>query len=445
MTLYASFRQKIRPFLHSSRFSALIFLAAACVVAAQAPIVGTAVFALLIAAVLVLSENTALTLLPFSLLCMFVLKEYDSFDRFIKLWWLAIPVIPAILFHLIAFREKPKKGILFYGIIAVAVSVTLGGLSSISAAEYFTAANLYYVAGLGIAMVLMHLLISSKYHDFEGFSIQDHICRVFYLIGLFGVFMLAHHICIHWTEISQTHQLPYIQWSNNLSTFLMISLPFSFYYTKRNALHAVSTLLIMAAMLLSGSRSPLIFGVAEYVLCVAVFCVIDRKKWYVYAVPLLLCAVVVFIYRTAIFARISELLHLQNGIENEARYKMALRAWGEFCANPLFGSGLGATGRQDIYNPVKFAMNWYHSAPFQIFGSLGILGIAAYVFQWFTRLKTFCLRRTVFGWTVLLSQGGLFLMSLVNPGFFCPFPYEFFMVILFAVLADYNGKAKETA
>lgn len=390
---------------------------------------------------LVLSDNTAVTLLPFSLLCMFVLKEYDSFDRFIKLWWLIIPVAPALIFHFIAYWEKPKLNMLLYGLLATTAAITLGGMGSISPEEYFTGANLYYVAGLGIGMVLMHLIISAKYHDRADFDIRHHICRVFYLVGAFGVFMLFQHFYAYWDLIQQTKQLPEIQWSNNLSTFLMIALPFGFYFTRKNPLHMITTLLMFAAMLLSGSRAPLIFGVLEYVVCVVVFCIIDRKHWYVYLIPLLIMGLLILRFQEPITNHFMNMMDLEN-IQGETRYQMALRAWDEICSNPLFGTGLGNTSRQDIYNPVKFAMNWYHSAPFQIVGSLGILGIVAYLFLWFTRAQVFFTRRGIFAHTAMLSQFGLFAMSLVNPGFFCPFPYEFFMVLLFAVLAQHAPAKK---
>lgn len=440
MSIFSSAREKIQPILRSPWLMVPIFVGAALSLIYQAPIEGTIGFVLLICALLVLSDNTALTLLPFSLLCMFVLKEYDSFDRFIKLWWLAIPVIPSLLFHLIVYREKPQKSILLYGLIGIAIAITFGGFGSISSEEYFTGANLYYVAGLGIAMVLMHLLISSKYHDRKSFDIQQYLCLVFYVMGVFGVFMLFQHFEVHWDEICSSGQLPEIQWSNNLSTFLMIAMPFGFYFARKNPIHMVMTLLMFAAMLLSGSRAPLIFGVMEYFICVIVFTVIDRKRWYVYLLPAVVLIAAAYYYRGPLTEWFLEVLTSNGNIENEARFQMALRAWDEFRANPLFGSGLGATGRQDIYNPVKFAMNWYHSAPFQIFGSLGIIGIAAYLYLWYTRVRIFLAHRTIFGYTVMLSQVGLFLMSIVNPGFFCPFPYEFFMVLMFAVLANQKSQ-----
>lgn len=442
MQLLHTALDKARQALGSLWFTILVFCGAAWIVIAQAPIDGVIGFVLLICVLLVLSDNTALTLLPFSLLCMFVLKEYDSFDRFVKLWWLVIPAASALLFHLIVYREKPRKSILLYGLIAIAAAITFGGLGSISNAEYFTGANLYYVAGLGLGMLLMHLLISGKYRDRGSFQIQAHVCLVFYLIGIFGVFMLFQHFGVHWDEIRATGQLPNIQWSNNLSTFLMIALPFGFYFAQKNALHMIPTLLMFGAMLLTGSRAPLIFGVAEYFICVIVFTIIDHRRWYVYIVPMALLLATCYLYKDVVYHYFARILHFGQNIESEARFQMALRAWDEFRANPLFGSGLGATSRQDIYHPVKFAMNWYHSAPFQIFGSLGIAGCLAYGFLWFTRANVFLKNRSMFGYTVILSQIGLLMMSLVNPGFFCPFPYEFFMVMLFAVLAESRSKSE---
>lgn len=419
-----------------------VLASAAWVVADHAPMEGTVGFVLLICLLLLVCDNTAVTLLPFSLLCIFVLKEYDSFDRFIRLWWLAIPVVPSVLFHLIAYREKPKKSILIYSLIAITAAITLGGVGSISKEEYLTGANLYYVAGLGIGMLLMHLLISAKYHDRPDFDICHYLCLVFYLVGAFAVYMLLQHFYANWELIQATKELPYIQWSNNLSTFLMIAMPFGFYFSSKNPLHMITTLLMFISMMLTGSRSPLIFGVLEYIVCVVVFCIVDYKKWYVYALPVMIIGLFLARHHEPVMAYVTRImgvdlsnLQLEN-LQGETRYQMAIRAWGELTANPLFGSGLGATSRQDIYNPVKFAMNWYHSAPFQIVGSLGILGIAAYLFLWTTRGYVFFRNRSLFSHTAMLSQFGLFTMSLVNPGFFCPFPYEFYMVLLFAVMAQ---------
>ena len=442
MALFHTILEKTRQFLSSIWFMLLVFTGAAWIVAAQAPIEGTTIFVLLICALLLICDNTAVTLLPFSLLCIFVLKEYNSFDRFIKLWWLAFPVVPSVLFHLIAYREKPKKSILLYGLVAITVAITLGGLGFITKEEYFTGANLYYVAGLGVGMLLMHLLISGKYHNRPNFDIRHYLCLVFYLIGAFAVYMLFQHFYVNWEVILEAKKLPQIQWSNNLSTFLMIALPFGFYFSSKNPLHMITTLLMLAAMMLTGSRAPLIFGTLEYVVCVIVFCIVDYKHWYVYALPLVVIILFLLEHLEPIIGYVTRILEVDLGnlqledLQGESRYQMALRAWDEIRANPLFGSGLGSTSRQDIYNPVKFAMNWYHSAPFQIIGSLGIVGIASYLFLWTTRGYVFFRNRSLFSHTAMLSQFGLFAMSLVNPGFFCPFPYEFYMVMLFAVMAQ---------
>ena len=143
MALFHTILEITRRFFSSIWFMFLVFTGAAWIVATQAPMEGTITFVLLLCALLLICDNTAVTLLPFSLLCMFVLKEYNSFDRFIKLWWLALPVVPSVLFHLIAYREKPKKSILLYGLVAITVAITLGGLGFITKEEYFTGANLY--------------------------------------------------------------------------------------------------------------------------------------------------------------------------------------------------------------------------------------------------------------------------------------------------------------
>ena len=99
-------------------------------------------------------------------------------------------------------------------------------------------------------------------------------------------------------------------------------------------------------------------------------------------------------------------------------------------------------GNTDVHNPAKFALCWYHSAPFQVIGSFGLLGVAAFSYQLYNRMSTVWKRVTHFNITLFVSYAGLFLMSLVNPGEFCPMPYGMMATLLF-IICDKNNIAAE--
>ena len=119
---------------------------------------------------------------------------------------------------------------------------------------------------------------------------------------------------------------------------------------------------------------------------------------------------------------------------NSARMNLLKRMVEDFKHNPIFGVGIGYTGNSDIYSPVKGAMNWYHMWFAQVIGGLGIVGILAYGYQLTDRVRLFFANRSMLHMTFFLSYIGLFLMSQVNPGEFCPVPYAMLGVTYFVMM-----------
>ena len=133
---------KLKDFFESRLFIILSVIAAACFVVFEYEAYGAIILLNLGAVALLCSENIISALTPALLACTFVIKCYDSAELFFPLWWTALFPIAAIVAYLIVFRKKITVGKSFGGIIAVSVAVTLGGLFTISPAEYFSGASM---------------------------------------------------------------------------------------------------------------------------------------------------------------------------------------------------------------------------------------------------------------------------------------------------------------
>ena len=72
----------------------------------------------------------------------------------------------------------------------------------------------------------------------------------------------------------------------------------------------------------------------------------------------------------------------------------------------------------------------------QIIGSMGICGILGYGIQLAVRIWLTIRKYSTFVLTLALSYFGLFMMSQVNPGEFCPIPYGLIAVILFIMIEN---------
>ena len=95
-------------------------------------------------------------------------------------------------------------------------------------------------------------------------------------------------------------------------------------------------------------------------------------------------------------------------------------------------------GNRDVYAGADFSIAWYHCELIQIPASFGIVGIAAYAYQFIKRNILLWKKPTMFNMTVFLSYISLELMSLVNPGIFSPIPYLLIVTMFFAIVERCN-------
>ncbi|MPM61645.1 hypothetical protein SDC9_108505 [bioreactor metagenome] len=237
------------------------------------------------------------------------------------------------------------------------------------------------------------------------------------------------------------------QWRNNISTFLMITLPFTFYKSYKNRhIYLYLSVLIFGCLLLTGSRSAMIFGTLEYIVCVVFIVIYDQshrtRNIIIFAV---LTAVVCFSMQEIFnfFKDTVSRFSLESSDMN-IRLDLYKRAVQDFLSNPVFGRGIGYMGNRDIHHSAKFALCWYHSLPFQIIGSFGIVGIIAYGYQYYLRFKVlFSNLKSRFNMTIILSFFGLEMISLVNPGEFSPIPYLLILTIELIMVERCNTIRKE--
>ena len=439
-------------------FDGAIFFAALLIVAFRWEVVGCLVFLSVIGAVLVLSDRLSDAFIPLILMTVFVTRCYDSFDVFVKYIPLYVAVILCVIFHIIYYRAKPKIGGSFFGLVAVSIALLLGGIGTLPASDYFRPMTLYYVLGLGIFMILIYLAAQPR---------ADEAARDRFLFGLFLAGCLAAYAVLifyarGWAEFRETRRVLNFQSSNNLATFLMIAMPIGFLYSKRNRALIVTPALFYLATLFCDSRGGIFLGTLEFFLLLVFFCFYRsdwfRRAFFIGFFLLTVGLVILFLPRVLTFysldrkidgfseLTIPQLLKeaIKKVVDNgEARVGLVGRSLSDFRKNPLFGVGLGYTGNEDLYNPVKGAMNWYHMWIPQVVGGLGIVGILAYGYQLFLRMLLAFKRREFPEVTLSLCYLGLFLMSQVNPGEFCPFPYAVIATVIFLFLDGGSGIEKK--
>ncbi len=442
-----------RKFLESKYLAFALFLCASVVTYTQSEVSGALVFLAVICVQLVFCENTFATLAPFLMLCTFIVTCYDSFNLFIVYLPIAPVAVMCVIYHLAVYRRKFTFGESFLPLCAVAVAVTLGGLGTIPIADYFAPSALFYTFGLGVGMIGVYLILRSRYTGYAP-EMQEKIKERFafdmYLMGMTAVTCV---FSFYLREIEALISDPHIvdfQASNNLSTFLMLAMPFTVYFTmnKRHKcsgdklfclsdLHLIPFGLTLLAIFLTDSRGGLMFGAIEFTVCLA-FTVYNRSgKRRIFYTAFALCSAVAVFFVGKFLLDYLRVAYGSGFISSgEVRGGLLERAIEDFKRNVLFGSGFGYMGNTDLYDPVKGAMNWYHMYPAQVIGSFGLLGVLGFGYMILSRLCSFLRRPTAFSLTIGLSYLGILMMSMVNPGEFCPVPYEMLVVMMFALIDE---------
>lgn len=436
--------KSIRSFFLSTEFMIMLCCLAGVFTTLGLEVYGTLVFGLIVGVIFLLCDDFMATLLPFLLTVMIAIHCYDSYNTFMKYKLIAIPLIACLLLHFILYWKPIKiRGSQFGAMMFVSAAITIGGIGFISTQEYFAPTSIYHMLGLGFGMVFLYELFYANIEIKKEYSLINMLTKIMVIAGVFGSFMVIAYYIININKVLDLKGLLYLQWRNNLSTILMICMPFPFLLANRKSYATILGFVYFFAILLTGSRGGLVFGAIELMMCIVMYILYDKRRRIAY---LFICACILFALLVfsrqfieffgytinRLFTAVSEFLI---GESSEVRAIHCARGINDFLTHPIFGTGLGYMGNRDVHPSKEFSLCWYHCEPIQIAASFGTVGIVAFLYQFIRRNMLLWRKVTLFNITIFISYAGLELMSLVNPGIFCPFPY-LMLITLFLVIVE---------
>ncbi len=433
--------EKLRKFIKTDIFTLVLIILASVVIFTGQEIIGTLVFAIIIGACLAISEDFLPALQSILITFCFAIRCKNSFDDFMKFWYLAPIVAVLVIFHFIKYRHGFSRGSCFWGIVAASAATTLGGLGIITAEEYFSANSIFYTFLLGFGMLVIYMYMAEEFKRSDINTFSTRFSKMMVCVIIMLCICLFEEYLSRRAELADGIGILPFQWRNNSSTMLMIAMPFAFYLSAKKFPYFFVGILSYVAILFAGSRGGMLFGLIELGLCCVVMFIIDKKHRTGISITVIVCLLLASLLKN----QIAEILQytidrLVDIEESDIRLGLIKRGFEDFKANPVFGRGLGYMGNNDVHNNAKFTLCWYHCSPIQVIGSFGIFGILAYGFLIFTRIKTLFKNPTFFNIMIFVSYIGIEMMSLVNPGVFAPFPYLFLVTLQFIIMEKCNSE-----
>ena len=350
-------------------------------------------------------------------------------------------IILAPLVRWFTLPARVRIGRFFYPTTFVALAVTLGGLGHLGLAEYFSGPALYYVFFLGIGMIIIYFYIEAYLPTTKQAVLQ--LAKMLSALGLMAIFMALHMAFVHYEALMEDGLQRLFQFRNILSNSVLITMPFAFYLalrTQRTFLFILLGVLQYLVLLFSFSRGGIVFGTLAFALLVPATIWLARGKRLLVTLSFVVLFGGIYLSVDRFLIPAGEAVEaIQERVvydEDESRVQMFYLALERFQERPLFGTGIAE--EVEPYSPQPMAMEWYHSTVSEVLGSLGLLGVAAYLYQEGVRLFTFFEkpnRFNVYGFLALVGFGGY---SLVNVGYFAPLPSVATLLYLFVITERHN-------
>ena len=124
---------------------------------------------------------------------------------------------------------------------------------------------------------------------------------------------------------------------------------------------------------------------------------------------------------------------LNRGMDSSERINLYKEAWALFKEHPIFGVGKGYVGTN--IEPNAMGVYWFHSTIMQVLACMGIVGLVAYIYYYWVRLKIlFTHINNSFNLFILAVWVGFEGYSLINPNTFMAYPFMMLIIVMTLLL-----------
>lgn len=370
--------------------------------------------------------------------------RWDTFAACIIPW--GLPIIAAFLYHFWRYRRPARPGVTLLAYLAVSVSIALGGLFVICWEETTTEGGLYHVLGLSVGLVLLYLLLSPDLKEQKRYDIRRQFLWCMLYVGVIAcaVNLVAFFKALSVPRGMVEYVISFVN-RNSVCNLLTMALPAPFFFAKdTKAVYGkifafLLGLFFYARLMMTAARTGWIFGTLLFLICLVwFFC--GRRDWIVKGVLLALLLgafLLAFWFRETLIDFFHVRAYVKNGrifSFDEARMKLLLMSFADFCRYPLFGVGLATMRTAEQAGRPMGCISWYHLYFPQIYAGMGLCGCFAYLYQGYVRFRLSFFRADLPTRALSLCYFGLFLYSQTDPGEFVPFPFAFLALWIFLLL-----------
>ncbi len=336
-------------------------------------------------------------------------------------------------------KQFPRSA-LFWGLVALSIGFLLNGFFNFS--EY-KPINFVFAILLILSLVFIFFVFYIGVEERE--NVAEYVIYVLYVMSILlcaeMLVLLARDATLSESGsiIKESLILGWGMW-NNVGGMLTMLLPIHFYYAstkKRGYIFYASAILVYITIVLTLSRSSLLFATIISIICVAIICLRGDNKRLNRIITLALalaCIVIAVPVIIIMWDKISSILgsYLSQGLGDNGRFELYKHGFENFISHPIFGGGFDSCMEDNFGHGVE--PNKYHNTIIELLATCGIVGFGAYGYHRYQTIKLFINKKKSLPCLFLgVSVLALLLTSLLDNHIFNIYPTMLYAIILVAL------------
>lgn len=358
-----------------------------------------------------------------------------------------IPPLIALIVNLIRFPfRKVKFDTLSIAFIVVTVACLISGLFYGLEVNYTATISFTLITGIG--MFAIHFFVSNRIEVKPSFNLKRYLVIAFLCaVNLACAQLIFAKVSNLLYPLAKPFETDNFCWANtnHIATLIIMAIPLCFYLmtnAKKLALTFVQLFVFCVCLVLADSDACILLAL----LFIPTLIGITYRHMPTYNIKRYKLYVLLTLFALGASTAISLALgHLQsvitafiNSFSGEtARINSYIFALECFVKNPIFGIGAG-----NVTAMLKDSLSGYvHSTFFQVLSCAGIVGVLAYAFLYFARIKRLFKNNTLFGFYMFVTFIMFASYAMVDN---CEFNVIIiFMTMLITVTGNANEKDNE--
>ncbi len=365
------------------------------------------------------------------------------------------PALISLIIHLIKYPLTLKGGQLYAPLLCVSVALALGGIFSPYMELY--SRGLAHIIALGPGLFIIYGLFRNYLTPIKNFELNRYFMLSIISATLVGCFevVIKYIYAPPSQSVLSTSSLG-VGWGsfNTVGVLILFAFPMALYLMiteKRRTPYLFTAIILFAFAFVTKCDGAILTLVAFVPLTIFFYRKRLPKKIRQITNVSLFILVMIVILLLIIFNK--QIIQYVNDNVDTMIFSIKVRdelyndAINAFTINPLFGVGFGYYNNR--YMDV-FAESWlegslynFHSSFYHTLASMGIVGIFAYAFFYYRRLKTLAKRPCDFNVFMFYSFALFEIYALVDTAEFFIIPCMIFNTLLIVIVELENNKKKE--